>query len=72
MVTSPYEWKFLEWDNKPQTNEQILQIWVLSLYEGCLKIPWTSSFSQLSHVANELSFDNIKNEQFPIKQCKIF
>ena len=22
MVTSPYEWKILEWDEKPQTNKQ--------------------------------------------------
>ena len=22
MVTSPYEWKFLEWNLKPQTNKQ--------------------------------------------------
>ena len=43
----------------------------LLYYEGCPKIPWTSSFSQLSNVADELSFDNIKNEQIPIKQCKI-
>ena len=22
MVTSPYEWKILEWDEKPQTNKK--------------------------------------------------
>ena len=22
IVTSPYEWKILEWDDKPQTNKQ--------------------------------------------------
>ena len=22
MVTSPYDWKILEWDDKPQTNKQ--------------------------------------------------
>ena len=22
MVTSPYEWKILEWNEKPQTNKQ--------------------------------------------------
>ena len=22
MMTSPYEWKILEWDYKPQTNKQ--------------------------------------------------
>ena len=22
MVTSPYEWKILEWDENPQTNKQ--------------------------------------------------
>ena len=22
MVTSPYEWKILEWDDQPQTNKQ--------------------------------------------------
>ena len=28
-------------------------------YEGCPKIPWTSGFSQLSNVTDELNFDNI-------------
>ena len=45
MVTSPYEWKILEWDDKPQTNKKTSNH---SFAQVCLLL---ENLSQMSNVA---------------------
>ena len=33
MVTSPYEWNILEWDEKPQTNKQTNKHAIIILHD---------------------------------------
>ena len=56
MVTSPYEWKILEWDDKLQTNKQTKQ----KLYSS-----WSIALTQLSLVhssKNQFACDTLKYE----------
>ena len=45
MATSPFEWKILEWDEKPKTNKQIQQ-WIINIYlKNLLSLSYTSCWT---------------------------
>ena len=79
MVTSPYEWKILEWDENPQTNKQtnssatlyLYYLHILGFYTWLDKHPGQSDLRDYRERMRTVHSSRLQHSYYQGLKCKI-